>query len=232
MTGNRIWMLGVALVAVVVVALGWVFGISPLLAKADLASSQAQSADAQNAAQRLALVRLKSQFQKLPELSAQLTELQRSVPQTANLDDFLDQLQQLAQSTGVSITGFTAAEATLYGGAEGATAAPKPATSTPAPTDSAAPSSGTTTPASSLTDRLFSVPITIVVKGSSDQVMAFTDACQKGTRFFLVTTDSFTGSSDHPEDDGGTLTGFVFVVRDAPATAAAPAAPSAEAAAK
>lgn len=221
MTGNRIWMLGVALAAVVVVALGWVFGISPLLAKADLASSQAQSADAQNAAQRLALVRLKSQYQKLPELSAQLTELQRSVPETANLDDFLDQLQQLAQATGVAITGFTAAEATLYGGGEGAAAAPKPAaTGAATPADSAAPDGSATAPASTLTDRLFSVPITIAVKGSSDQVMAFTDACQKGTRFFLVTTDAFTGSRDHPEDDGGTLTGFVFVVRDAPAAAA------------
>ena len=52
--------------------------------------------------------------------------------------------------------------------------------------------------------------------------MAFTDASQKGTRFFLVTSDAFTVRAIIPEDDGGTLTGFVFVVRDAPATAAAP----------
>jgi Tfp pilus assembly protein PilO len=221
MTGNRIWMLGVALVAVVVVALGWVFGISPMLTKADLASSQAQSADAQNAAQQLALVRLKGQYDKLPELNAELKKLQLSVPETANLDDFLDQLQQLAQSTGVTITGFTAAEATLYGGGDGTTAAPKPATTASTPAGSASSSTATTVPDSSLTGRLFSVPITITVKGSSDQVMAFTDASQKGTRFFLVTTDAFTGSRDHPEDDGGTLTGFVFVVRDAPAAAVA-----------
>jgi Tfp pilus assembly protein PilO len=218
MTGNRIWMFGVALAAVVIVALGWLFGISPTLAQAELASSQAQSADAQNAAQQIALVKLKSQYDKLPELNTELTKLQLAVPATATLDDFLDQLQQLAQSTGVTITGFTAAEAGLYGGA--AAAAPKPAaTSAPIPSGSATPSAtpAATAPASSVTDRLFSVPVTITVKGSPDQVMAFTDASQKGTRLFLVTSDGFTGSRSNPQDDGGTLTGFVFVARDTPA---------------
>lgn len=219
MTANRIWTLGVSLAAVVIVALGWFFAISPALAQADLASSQAKNADAQNAAQRIALVRLKGQYDKLPELRADLTKLQLAVPETSNLDALLDQLQQLAQSTGVIITSFTAAEATPYGG----TAAPAPAaTETPKSTGSSTTTDATA--ASSPTgvkDRLFSIPITVAVKGSPEQVMAFTDASQKGSRFFLVTTDTFTGSRDHPEDDGGTLTGYVFVVRDA---AAAPAA--------
>lgn len=211
MTANRMWMLGVSLAAVVIVALGWLFAISPVLAQADLASSQAQSADAQNAAQRIAIVRLKGQYEKLPELRADLAKLQLAVPETSNLDDFLDQLQQLAQSTGVTITNFTADEATPYGGVPGAAPAP---TKTETPQADGTP----TAPAKSsagVKDRLFTIPITIVVKGSPGQVMAFTDASQKGNRFFLVTTDAFTGSRDHPEDDGGTLTGFVFVVKDA-----------------
>ena len=222
MIGNRTWMLGVALAAVVIVALGWVLGISPVLTQADLASAQAQTANAQNTAQQVALVKLKNQYDNLPKLSADLKALQLAVPETSNLDDFLDQLQQLAQSTGVTITGFTALEATLYGGGAAAPAVPVP-TATPGSSASASPSASpsatpaTETPAASVTDRLFSVPVTIVVKGTPDQVMAFTDASQKGTRFFLITADAFTGSRDHPEDDGGTLTGFVFVVRDAPA---------------
>lgn len=216
MTGNRLFILGVALAAVVIVALGWVFGIAPTLAQADLASSQAQSADDQNAVQQLGLVKLRDQYEKLPELNAELKKLQLAVPETANLDDFLDQLQQLAQSAGVTITGFTAAEATLYGGGDAAAAPPAPAATDAAATDS---TSAKAAPSASVTDRLYSVPITIAVKGSPDQVMAFTEASQKGTRFFLVTTDTFTGSRDNPEDDGGTLTGFVFVVRDAPAAA-------------
>ncbi len=222
MTGNRIWMFGVALAAVVIVALGWLFGISPTLAQAELATSQAQSADSQNAAQQIALVKLKSQYDKLPQLTADLTKLQLAVPATANLDDFLDQLQQLAQSAGVTITGFTAAEATLYGGGESAAAAPKPAATTaPAPSGSASATPAATSPAASVTGRLYSVPITITVKGSPDQVMAFTDASQKGTRLFLVTNDGFTGSRDNPQDDGGTITGFVFVARDTPAAVVA-----------
>lgn len=220
MIGNRIWMFGVALAAVVIVALGWLFGISPTLTQAELVSSQAQSADTQNAAQQIALVRLKSQYDKLPESKAQLIKLQLAVPATATLDDFLDQLQQLAQSTGVTITGFTAAEATLYGGGEAAAAAPKPAaTAAPTPSGSTSPSAtpAATAPASGVTDRLFSVPITITVKGNPDQVIAFTDVSQKGTRLFLVTSDGFTGSRSNPKDDGGTITGFVFVARDTPA---------------
>lgn len=222
MTGNRVWMLGVALVGIIVVAFGWLFAISPMLAQAEAATSQAQSADAQNAAQRIALVRLKDQFDKLPKLQAELKELQVSVPETPNLDDFLDQLQQLAQSAGVSITAFTAAEATQYGGGEASTPAP---TSTKAADDATASTGAAAgeTKAAGITDRLYSVPVTVAVKGTPDQVMAFTDAAQKAGRFFLVTGDTFTGSRDHPEDDGGTLTGFVFVVRDAPPADTTPA---------
>lgn len=215
-------MLGVALVALVAVALGWVLGISPLLTQADLASSQAQAADSQNAAQQASLVKLKGQYDKLPELRAELEKLQLAVPETANLDDFLDQLQAIAQSTGVTITAFTAAEGTLYGGGTSATApaAPAPtATATPAPGGASATSPSGTTTSASITDRLFSVPVTVAVQGTPEQVMAFTDASQKGIRFFLVTSDQFTGASS--AGGGGTLTGFVFVVRDAPAAASA-----------
>lgn len=216
MTGNRMWMLGVTLAAVVVVALGWLFAISPTLAQADLASSQAESTKAQNTAQQIGLARLKAQYDKLPELSADLAKLQLAVPQTVNLDDFLDQLQQLAQSAGVTITTFTAAEATPYGGAEAAAASSTPSSSSSSAVttaDTSKTGSGATVSAG-VKSRLFSVPISIAVSGSPDQVMAFTDASQKGERFFLVTTDTFTGSRDHPEDDGGTITGFVFVVSD------------------
>lgn len=218
MNGNRVWMLGVAVAAVVIIAFGWLFAISPTLAQADLATSQTQSADAQNTAQQVALVRLKSQYDKLPKLKADLANLRATVPETANLDDFLDQLQQLAQSTGVTITGFTAAEASLFGGADAATPTPT-ASETPKPADAAgsANASATATASSGVKDKLFSIPVTIAVKGSPEQVLAFTDASQKGARLFLVTGDGFTGSRDNPSDDGGTLTGFVFVVRDAPA---------------
>jgi Tfp pilus assembly protein PilO len=217
MNGNRIWMLGVAVAAVVVIAFGWLFAISPTLAQADLATSQAQSADAQNTAQQIALVRLKSQYDKLPKLKADLANLRTTVPETANLDDFLDQLQQLAQSTGVTITGFTAAEASLFGGADAAAPTPT-ASETPKPADAAGSANASaTTSSSGVKDKLFSIPVTIAVKGSPEQVLAFTDASQKGARLFLVTGDGFTGSRDNPSDDGGTLTGFVFVVRDAPA---------------
>lgn len=214
-------MLGVALASAAAIVLGWILGISPTLAQADLASSQAQAADSQNAVQQAALVKLKGQYDKLPELSAQLEKLQLAVPESANLDDFLDQLQEIAQSTGVSITSFVAAEGTLYGGGTAAAPAATTPTPTPAPSGSS-DAAGTAAPAASagITNRLFSVPVTVAVKGTPEQVMAFTDASQKGIRFFLVTGDQFTGASS-AEGGGGTLTGFVFVVHDAPKAVAA-----------
>jgi Tfp pilus assembly protein PilO len=218
-------MLGVTLAAVVVVALGWLFAISPTLAQADLASVQADNTKAQNAAQQIALVKLKGQHDKLPQLQADLAKLQVAIPDAVDLDDFLDQLQQLAQATGVTITTFTAAEATPYGGNEAAatgSASSSSSSSGSSSSDSStAPADASKTDAASTAQegvktRLYSVPISIVLTGTPEQVMAFTDASQKGDRFFLVTSDTFTGSRDHPEDDGGTLTGFVFVVRDAP----------------
>ncbi len=219
MTGNRLWMLGVSLVAVMIVVFGWLFGIYPALSQADLATSQAQSTDAQNAAQRAALVKLKSQYEKLPDLEKELAGLQLSVPESSNLDDFLDQLQGLAQANGVTITAFTAAEATVYGGG-----APGAAPTAPTPTASAAPTQGETPAAtpqkqSGVVGSLFTVPITVAVKGTPGQIMAFTDAAQKGTRFFLVTADSFTGATP-PGEGTGTLTGFVFVMHETGSAAA------------
>jgi hypothetical protein len=59
----------------------------------------------------------------------------------------------------------------------------------------------------------------VAVKGAPGQIMAFTDAAQKGIRFFLVTADSFTGATP-PENGTGTLTGFVFVVNEKSTAAA------------
>ncbi|WP_349898768.1 hypothetical protein [Parafrigoribacterium soli] len=226
MTGNRLWMLGVSVAAVVILVFGWLFGISPTLTQAGIAASQAQSTDVQNAAQRAALVKLKRQYDTLPELKKELQKLQISAPESPDLDDFLDQLQALAEANGVTLTAVTAAEATAYGGEAGSTAAPTaPAPTVPAPTSTATPAAGgspsqsgtgvASTPAPT-TDGVFTVPVTVALKGTPEQIMAFIDAAQKGPRFFLVTNSSFTGTKP-AEDSTGTLAGFVFVVKDAPA---------------
>jgi hypothetical protein len=227
MTGNRLWMIGVALVAVVVVAIGWLVGISPMLEQGSAAAAQIRTVDAQNVAQRAALVPLRAQFNDLSALRAELKAIQDVIPETTDLDDFLDELKARADDAGVTISAFAAAEGTLYGGAAGTA----PAATAPTPAPSAAPSgaptaaptaAGVPAAAAALTGvegTLFTIPITVTVDGPSDKVMAFTDSVQKNGRFFLVTSSTFSGSTTPP---GGTLTGFVFVVQNPSAAQAVP----------
>jgi Tfp pilus assembly protein PilO len=217
MTGNRLWMIGVALAAVVVVALGWLVGISPMLDRGSAATAQLRTVDAQNAAQRAGLVSLRAQFDDLPALRAQLEAIQGVIPETADLDDFLDELEAQAQDAGVTISTFTATEGALYGAAIGTTPAAAAPSAAPAAAPAAAPTDASTPAAtkapSGVEGKLFTIPITVAVKGQPSNVMEFTDSVQKTGRFFLVTSSTFTGAST-PGTAGGTLTGFVFVVQN------------------
>ncbi len=230
MTNNRLWTIGVVLGIGAIVLLGWFLGISPALTQGSAAAAQTQQVSDQNAALRASGDKLKAQFAKLPQLNSQLTALQVEVPGSPALDDFLDQLQGLAQLSGVTISSFTAGEAVPYGGTAAAAAAVpllKPTgTSTASPTASPTPNptpiagvpsatgvSTVTQPSASLARRLFTVPLTLGIKGSKEQVMAFTNASQLNARFFLVTHVSLVGGSN-PAASSGTLTGDVFVVRN------------------
>ncbi len=229
MMNNRVWAIGVVLGIGAIVLLGWFLGISPVLTQGSAAAAQTQQVSDQNAALRASGDKLKAQFAKLPQLNSQLTALQAEVPGSAALDGFLDQLQGLAQLSGVTISSFTAGEAVPYGGTAAAAAVPllKPtgtstasptASPTPNPTPSAAVSTATgtstvTQPSASLRGRLFTVPLTLGINGSKEQVMAFTNASQLNARFFLVTHVSLVGGST-PGASSGTLTGDVFVVRN------------------
>ncbi len=214
MTGNRLWTVGMVVATIAVALLGWFLAISPVLTQAGAAETQAQGIVAQNAASDASTAALAAEFKKLPDKVNQLASLQSAAPESADLDDFLDQLQNLAAANGATITSFSAAEAVAYGGSANAV----PAT-TPTPSASAAAGTGTTStgaagPAAvtggSLAGKLFTVPITIALTGNADQVIAFSKAAQLGARFFLVTSVSFTGGNQA----GGTLTGYVFVVRE------------------
>lgn len=228
MMNNRVWAIGVALGIGAIVLLGWFLGISPALTQGSAAAAQTQQVSDQNAVLRASGDKLKAQFAKLPQLNSQLTALQAEVPGSPALDGFLDQLQGLAQLSGVTISSFTAGEAVPYGGTAAAAAAVpllKPtgtSTASPTPNPTPTPSAGVSTatgtstvtqPSASLRGRLFTVPLTLGINGSKEQVMAFTNASQLNARFFLVTHVSLVGGST-PGASSGTLTGDVFVVRN------------------
>lgn len=237
MNSPRTWHLFAVLAAVVILALGWVLGASPLLGQAAAADQSRAQVEQQNQQQRALLVSMQGQYRDLDKLKAKMAALQLSVPGTADLDDFFDQVAAGAAATGASISSITAGEARPYGTSSsstgGASSAPQPApTATAAPSASPAAPAPSPTPAApgtvtgkaptgDLASKLFVVPIDITLTSGMDQMVAFVDRLQRGPRLMLVDSMTVTASPA-----GGTISGYVFVVHDAGPTSSPSSSPS------
>jgi hypothetical protein len=204
MTVNRIWVIGTAIVVVVILALGWLLVIAPTVGQAQAAQQQTQTTNTQNAAQQASIVRLKAQSKKLPQSKAQLAKLQKSIPETFKSEDFLDQMEVDAASAGVVITNYSFGEAAAYGSAS------TTATAAPTPSPSAAAAAG-----GALSGKLFTVPISITARGSIPQVIEFIRLAQQNPRFFLLPSASYAVGQG-----SGTITGSVFILNESTGAAA------------
>lgn len=185
MTGNRLWVIIASAVIVGVLALGWMLGVSPLLLQASSADEQRLQVEAQNYGYEAQLVELKALGEKLPELEQELAMLRSSVPETVELDDFFDSVAALAAASGVLIETITASEAAPYG-AEAASTEDAPGASA----------------------GVFTVPVSLTIKGPQEASVAFVAAMQNAPRLFLVTSVDVTAGTD----PGGTLTGYLYVI--------------------
>lgn len=200
MNGSRIWVLGTAVVAAAIFGLGWLLGISPLLAQAATADEERLVVETQNAAQEQVLAQLRADFERIDELRAELDELREEVPGRPELEDFLDQLTVAAAQTEVVITSATFAEPTGY--------------ATPAGGEAAASASA---------DGVYTIGVTLELAGTGDALSAFADAMQRGTRLFVVNGLVISAGG------AGSMAGHLFVVADpaaggpdAPATTSTP----------
>jgi Tfp pilus assembly protein PilO len=206
MPKSRIWAIGCALTVIVSIALGWVLGASPLLATAKSADEAREAAEAQNASYSQELVILKDQFEGIDQLEDQLDDLRQELPTAAALPDYLRQLSTEAQQHSVSLTSITTADAVAYAPttAEAPVAEPPaadaeaPAAEAAAPqTDGAAapPAEGAGVPVTSslvTAENFIAIPITLAFDGGYDNVLAFVEGLQKGTRLTAVTALSTT----------------------------------------
>jgi len=222
MSTSRIWAIGCALVVIVSVALGWVLGASPLLATAKLADEAREAAEAQNVVYSQELVILKDQFEGIDQLEDQLGDLRVELPTGAALPGYLRQLSTEAQRNAVTLTSITTADAVAYA----PTAAEVPVVEAPAADAEAAdaavpatdaPVEGAGVPVTSplvTAENFIAIPITLAFDGGYDNVLAFVESLQKGTRLTAVT--AFSTTKEVAEAPA--------VSEDADAPAAAPAA--------
>ncbi len=107
-TIGRTWSIVIAVVvAAAVLAGGWFGLVKPKKDKVSSLKSQVTEQEDANTALRLQVSVLKSLAKKLPQQQAELAALKTKVPDKVQLSALLRQLVDAAQTSGVTLTGFT-----------------------------------------------------------------------------------------------------------------------------
>lgn len=196
--GDRLWMAGGGVAAVAISALAWFMVVSPELSNAASLDEQTIAAQTQNITLQTKIHRLQADNSNMDALVSSFRQARTALPVDSSLADFTRQLTGYASQHGVSISGITAGEPmalTSSAPAAGAAAAPA-AGAAPAPASGAKgakPGTATVAPAAG---RTYALPLTVVVKGTAANDLAFLAALQgPGRRAALVTGTQLTGDT-------------------------------------
>jgi Tfp pilus assembly protein PilO len=200
MSNNRLVNLLIGLGIVVVLLLGWFFGVSPLLEQVNAANVQTDNLRSGNLASEAKLANLKKQYANIGPLQEKLEKLQESIPVDADISGFLAEINTLSAAAGVTLTNLTVNDAAEYV-APGTTVAPANPDPNATP---AAPDSGTVaTPAApDPSTGLVAIPIKVIVSGPYANVMAFVGALQSGTRLLYASKLTVVASTSDPSFSG------------------------------
>jgi len=237
-TKKSTWVGGTAVVAVIMLAASWFLLISPGLAAASTTRSDAEQVRSQNDLLTAEVLKLASDFKKLPEYKKELAALRIKLPQEAQLAKSLRSVDKIAQAHSVTVLDVSATTPTLASASAPKAPAPEVPTDgsspSPSPTESATPTPAPTPPAGALQPApadLVTMPISFTVLGSYDDVLAFVSEMQNTLpRIYLVTGLAATGQTEgaasagrpstRPGDVEMVVSGTFYVlpkVEDAPA---------------
>jgi hypothetical protein len=174
---KRLWLGGGAVVAVVIVLIGWFGVIGPELSAAAATRDQADSARMQNVTLQAKNTKLKEQNDDVATLRASLANALAALPSDGGLPEFTRQISAQATSTSVVLTSIVVAAAAPVAAATAATG-----------TDSTDTRGTTTTGATSApTAGLLQIAITVKATGLGDDLQAFLNEVQAtGPRRALV----------------------------------------------
>lgn len=245
MSKNRLNTLFAIVAMAIVVVAGFFLGVQPQLAQAASNRDQQVDVDRANATSTVELARLEKQSKDLPAMRAQLAKLQKSMPASASMASFYQELNGVAAGPGVTVASITTADAVAYtppaaaAAASGAATPTATASATPTATDSGDPTPVPTPSASPTTPTVFTdpaitssnlsmIPVTVSVNGSFEQALQFVKGVQGGERLFLVNAISSAASSEAAtEGDGSsasgttwTFGGYVYVLTTETSTSA------------
>ena len=223
MSKNRLWTLGLSAAIVVVAVLGYILGVSPILAQTSAAEQQLSSVTSSNQSTQSRNTVLKSQFSNIASLTADLSKLNVSIPLGADMPVFLREINVLIDKAGVVLGTVTVGAGELYKSPDAVAVAPAATAVTPSPSPS--PSTGATTPIvpaapAGPSSRLTLIPVQISVNGGYDAVMSFVGSVQSGERLYLVKSVAVSSSPDKPDAFVATVIGFVYALPAAATEAA------------
>lgn len=208
MNANRIFGIVTVLVIGAILGLGWFLGVSPLLAQAVLADADRAAVEQTNLAETAKLEQMRTVYEGLPELEKELAELRVSIPGEVDSDFIYTLFADIQASSGAQVKTISTSEAVPYGTVSAGADAGVPA---PAPTDGSTP-----TPTQSAPAEFYTVPLTISFESQPlASVFAFAEGLQASPRLFLVTSVVADSTAS------GTITAYMFVMRDDDAPRAA-----------
>jgi Tfp pilus assembly protein PilO len=102
---DRLWMIGGAVGALVLLAIGWFFFISPQKGQTISLNNRAAETQLRLTSLGHKLADLRQQNRDLPLYRAQLARDRRALPTTSDLSNFLRELQTAGDGTAVSVSG-------------------------------------------------------------------------------------------------------------------------------
>ncbi|XPP25545.1 MAG: hypothetical protein ACNYNX_07770 [Leucobacter sp.] len=215
---TRLWVLVTGLLCALLILYGVLAGLLPQLSSAALTREEAQGIDFVIQAQKTQLARLEEADRNTDALESDLAELELAIPASPEWSAFLRELQSLETRTGAAVS-----EALVQPGAAPQGVAASPAEGDPAEANpveasdaAAAPSaeasgSGTESgggSAAALPSDLIEIPITIIVTGTVDQVVAFYRGLQTSERLLVMANLEIDSTEPVAR---GTVNGFVYV---------------------
>jgi type IV pilus assembly protein PilO len=168
---ERLWVLGAAVVALLLLLIGYMMFISPQNSKTNSARSELSTAKMTNARLEARIAALREQAKDLPKYEADLKAAQLALPSTSGLPDFLRSLQSIGNATLTNVASLAVGNPTDVTNVAGASS---PSTSSSSSSSSNSSSSSTSRPSSSNGGlHVFALPITAQVTGSVSALDAF-----------------------------------------------------------
>jgi len=189
MASNRIWVIAGSLIIVAVLALAGLLGVKPQFDAAKVSDDDRAAVEFVNAQHRATLATLKDEFARLPEITAEVEELRKSVGATIDLDAVVAELAALQVGAGVTITNFSSTDPVPFA----VTAAVGPLVP------------GTITSSNFLTTE-----IQLSVTGAPRPFMNFVKGMQSSSRLYFV-SDITVGA-----DGENSVTALVYTLLDEP----------------